>query len=290
MQEIELINQLDQNEPAQYNDDIDLALGTETDRNSILSKDSNSAFKTIPRIDLVYQGKKPEPTLLPLLISKPVDELIIFQDEFGHRKSTDSFIISENGINKVNKDTTKPYFNKIRNKTYKFAGLRVISDTILTKRNFSSDNEQYTKEKAKKANNYQIKQLSDKKKYNISLNYFGKKPLIRNALATISHINWLEPKSLSKDVTEPERLSIPQRMNVIPENKENAPVIITEEQATKTGTTSATGESILLFTPQHYWNIVFQHQKKNSSILLEDYHMLLYDYETLWNHVQQQNN
>lgn len=41
---------------------------------------------------------------------------------------------------------------------------------------------------------------------------------------------------------------------------------------------------IHLFTPQYYWNLIFEKKQQRTDVLLEDFHLLLYDYERLWNH------
>lgn len=171
---------------------------------------------------------------------------------------------------------------------------RVVSDTVLFKRSVSSDNEKYNTSIRTQGKEMTAKKVSALNK----LEDFKQLPIARptclhsNLRPPLAIISTTLPSVCVKNPTTATLLIPSNTQEVLEANKENiAPTtdfVINSEKKVF----SCEGEDqTMLFAPSHYWNLIFSFgkapgQTSNPPVLpLELFHMLLYDYEHLWEHI-----
>lgn len=211
-----------------------------------------------------------------------------------------------NGKTKIDSSKTQKKLNKYR-------GLRMISDTVLSKKNFSSDNEISTTKIAELNTSSHLpenvgRNQSQKYRTSINANLSGitsqkvKIPLKRRPLALISPLtdsgdrlvtnkgfnSNTESKSPSSDEENSDQdfENSSDKENIYPDLEFKDPPIGSNHSVVQSlgcEDYSPKYGDIFLFTPQHYWNLTFERKQLGNSISLEDFHLLLYDYERLWN-------
>lgn len=198
--------------------------------------------------------------------------------------------------------------SKLQKKSNKYGGLRIISDTVLTKRNFSSDNELNPTKQAELSESSGFPEDTERAE-NLnqiySKNYIApektferfRAPLQRKPLALISPFaghdeifNSERTKLLAanakqeSDYSDSDLDNSSDKENIYPSIELEKPLIGSDDslESQKYGDSSSKYGAIHLFTPQHYWNLTFTRKQSGTTVSLEDFHLLLYDYERLW--------
>ncbi|GAV28901.1 hypothetical protein PMKS-002379 [Pichia membranifaciens] len=190
-------------------------------------------------------------------------------------------------------------------------GLRIISDTVLTKRNFSSDNEMIPKKRAELSEASDLPENMERARSlnrSTSKQYFApetafervRAPLQRKPLALISPLaghdesgnvyNYEGTKfpgdtgKQKSDDSDNELENSSDKENIYPGIELEKPLVDSDDslESQKYGDSSSKYGAIHLFTPQHYWNLTFTRKQTGAAVSLEDFHLLLYDYERLW--------
>lgn len=178
-------------------------------------------------------------------------------------------------------------------KSCKRSDLRMISDTILAKRSFSGDNELQQRNILEGKNihpdivSFNTKPENIMKGNTFDGNIRGRVALQRKPLTQ-------SESTQTRILIRPQSSSLHQNVQNVndidgdeEENKENiylqnSETLLIEEPKTSTAENNGS-ENIWLFSPNHYWNILFTNNQNHDFVHREDFHMLLYDYERLWN-------
>jgi hypothetical protein len=249
-------------------------------------------YKENLTVDDLNTNKLSEKKYVNLLVSdatqfSPDSSFQIYQDKTSRQNNNNCSFIHKRDL-EIENSESKKYLARIYKESNKYSGLRVISDTILSKRSFSNDNEvppQNLKHNSGNKINLQLKK--DKR-----IDYNNKNSLVRKALTTISYIKHLAPnfKPKGKDTN-----SIHDNVLFDVDNKENAnPIFELSKYSETTAPTefltsfeTPNSNNALVFSPDYYWQLIITRKLLGTTICIEDYHMLLYDYEQLWEHIQQ---
>ena len=201
--------------------------------------------------------------------------------------------------------------SRLPKKSNKYCGLRIISDTVLTRRNFSSDNEMISTKRAELSEASDLPENMERARSlnrSTSKQYFApettfervRAPLQRKPLALISPLAGHDesgsiyncegtklPGDSGKqkdDYSDNELDNSSDKENIYPSIELEKPLVDSDDslESQKYGDSSSKYGAIYLFTPQHYWDLTFTRKQAGTTVSLEDFHLLLYDYERLW--------
>lgn len=183
---------------------------------------------------------------------------------------------------------------------------RVFSDIVFTKRDISFDDRMFLMRRLNHVsslhslgNSFESKREDKFKKYNKNIFL----PLKRKPLTQISPITDNPNNSylLKNDMYNDNDENTKDHIGDSSDNEENRRGHITDNSSSKeniyqenvnnsiqnvedSNIDLVDEDLIHLFTPQYYWNLIFERKQHRTEVPLEDFHLLLYDYERLWNH------
>ena len=178
----------------------------------------------------------------------------------------------------MNHLTNSLSYKKIRRDEGNNSEYRVPSDGVLAQRSFSNDNEipsvkRIDKHTGKKSNSTErllhVEASAEEGPSSPTV-------VIRKPLAELSIIK-ASKRSKFPDIKDPE-----EKENMIDTTENDVSISVSNSDPPSSSEKASLGGPILLNSPQHYWELLFQRYCDKHSVSLQDFHRLLFDYEQLW--------
>jgi hypothetical protein len=171
-------------------------------------------------------------------------------------------------------------YKKIRRDEGSNSEYRVPSDGVLAQRSFSNDNEISSHKRI-------VKHTAEKRESNLTerLLYVEAAAeegptspivVIRKPLAELSMIK-ASKRSKYPDIKDAE-----EKENMIDATENEFSISVSNSDSPNSSEKASLGGPILINSPQHYWELLFQRYCDKNSVSLQDFHRLLFDYEQLW--------
>ena len=178
----------------------------------------------------------------------------------------------------MNHLTNSLSYKKIRRDEGSNSEYRAPSDGVLAQRSFSNDDEipsvkRIVKHTGKKSNPTErplhVEASADEGPSSPTV-------VIRKPLAELSMIK-APKRSKYPDTKEPE-----EKENMIDATENDFSISVSNSDSPNSSEKASLGGPILINSPQHYWELLFQRYCDKNSVSLQDFHRLLFDYEQLW--------
>ncbi len=207
----------------------------------------------------------------------------IFQDPDNNCREPyfEDYCIKNKELSEIDMNhlTNSLSYKKIRRDEGNNSEYRVPSDGVLAQRSFSNDNEipsvkRIVKHTGKKSNPTErllhVEASTEEGPSSPTV-------VIRKPLAELSIIK-APKRSKYPDTKDPE-----EKENMIDTTEnDDVSISVSNSDPPSSSEKASLGGPILLNSPQHYWELLFQRYCDKNSVSLQDFHRLLFDYEQLW--------